>query len=64
MPESEYFWVEFNGMRVKAMNKSEAYSIVLRKLEEGDYPEIFIEQEFVTPLRAWPVHDETCDMER
>lgn len=63
MKELDYFWVEFNGMRVKARSKSEVYSIVLRKFEEGDYPEIFVEQEFVTPLEASPVHSENCDME-
>lgn len=64
MSETDYFWVEFKGMRIKARNESEAYSIVLKKLQDGDFPEIFIEQEFVTPLRAWPVHDENCDRER
>jgi hypothetical protein len=63
MSALEYFWVEFNGMRVKARNKSEAYSIVLKKFEEGDYPEIFVEQEFITSLEASPVHSEDRDWE-
>lgn len=63
MSKIDYFWVEFNGMRVKARNKSEVYSIVLKKFEEGDYPEIFVEQEFVTPLEASPVHEEYCELE-
>ena len=63
MAELDYFWVEFNGMRVRARNKSEVYSKVLKKFEEGDYPEIFVEQEFVAPLRAFSEHEEICDLE-
>jgi hypothetical protein len=63
MTKTDYFWVEFNGMRIRARNKSEAFAIVLKKFEEGDYPEIYIEQEFVGSLQTSQVHGENCDME-
>jgi len=56
MKEFDYFWVDFQGMRIEARNKSEACSIILRMFEEGIYPEIYIEEEQRAPLRACPVH--------
>lgn len=58
MEEFDYFWVEFGAMRIKAKNKSEVFNLILQRLDEGNYPEIYVEQEFRMPLRACPVHDQ------
>ena len=58
MEELDYFWVEFGSLRIKAKNRAQVFDIVLGRLDEGNYPEIYVEQEFRMPLRACPVHDQ------
>ena len=58
MEKLDYYWVDFEGLRIEAHSKSEVCAIVLRMFEEGIYPEIYIEAEQRAPLRACPVHHE------
>lgn len=51
MGECHYYWVEFAGYRLRAENKAEAVALVLKRFEDGSYPEFFVEQDPSEPFR-------------
>jgi hypothetical protein len=55
MDNPKLYYIDFGSLTIEAESKKQAHAILLQRLEEGHYPDLFIHEEVRPTLRRWPL---------